>query len=420
MSLTLRAAVDRTLIEHDQTSQRYLVLTMTAPGGTTSRLPVNLALVVDASGSMSGTKLARVKEAAGFALRQLTGADRAAVIAYDDEVTVVAPSTLMTAEAKVELLSRLKGVQAGGMTNLGGGWLAGCQEVARGQAGDGQMNRVIVLTDGLANVGMTAPDKLVEHAHQLRLRGIVTSTMGIGADFNEDLLEALARHGGGRFHYVETARHIPDCIQGELGEMLQVSARKVALEITLPTGMRCSGCLNDYVLEDTARGVRVHLGDLLASDTRHVVLELSITPQADAGRLAIAAVALYVDMATGRGADTTFPVLHVCHASGDAVAAQEADEAVSRQVALLLAAKAKDEAVRLSRLGEHAAAAATLAYARQSLSTSADAGDGAVAGELASLTHLALQASTGFDEGQRKELRYQSYLSREARTRYDQ
>src|ERR671936_1560255 len=98
------------------------------------------------------------------------------------------------------------------------------------------MDRALVLTDGLANVGITKVEELVEHARQLRLRGIVTSTMGVGAGFNEDLLEAMARHGGGRFQYVETARHIPDCVQGELGELLTIAARRVEGQVVLPEG----------------------------------------------------------------------------------------------------------------------------------------------------------------------------------------
>ena len=418
MPLTLDAAIDRPLVPTDAPSERYLMLTIRAPAGPTRRLPLNLALVVDASGSMAGAKLARVKEAAGFVVRHLAGADRVSVVAYDDAVRVVAPSTLLTPQARTDLLYRLGRLEADGRTNLSGGWLTGCQEVAKHQNGDDAMHRALLLTDGLANVGITSTAELVEHARQLRRRGITTSTMGVGADFNEELLEGMARHGGGRFQYVETARHIPDCVQGELGEMLQVSARGAALEVALPDPARCLGCLNEYVLEKTRRGVRVQLGDLLAGDTRRVLLQLSIDPGQPGGPLPVGALALYVDTATGQGTEQPFPPVAMRYADRTAAEDQATDDDVAREVALLLAARAKQEAARLSRLGDPVAAASALADARRSLSAGAYAADPAVAGELAALAALVQEAGQGLTEHQRKELRYQAYLTREARGRY--
>ena len=420
MSLLLTSAVDRSLVAAGQRSQRYLMLTVVAPEGSAPRMPLNLALVVDSSGSMAGNKVTQAKEAVAFLIGQLGDQDRAAVVTYDDTVTVIAPSRPMTAAAKAEALARLRDRDTGGMTNLGGGWLAGCQQVASAQSGDGQTNRVVVLTDGLANVGITSHEELVEHARQLRLRGIITSTMGVGADFNEDLLEALARHGGGRFQYVETARHIPDCVQGELGEMLQVSARGVALEVMLPQGISGGRCLNGYPVEETSRGLRLRLGDLMAGDTRRVVLELSVTPDIGGAPLTIEAAALYVEMTTGRGVDATFPAATFQSATAEKAESRQPDEAVRHEVALLLAAQAQEEAVRRSRRGDYGGAASALANAGYTLAALPGAADPAMAARIASLEALAMDAAEGLDERHLKELHYQSYLTREDRRRYDQ
>ena len=429
MSLTLAAAIDRSLVRSDAISERYLMLTIGVPEGAVRRLPLNLALIVDASGSMTGEKLERAKEAAAFAVRHLTAADRVAVVAYDDEVRVVAPSTLLAPAARADLLRRIGGIGTGGMTNLSGGWLTGCQEIAAHQSGNSTMDRAIVLTDGLANVGIIALEERVEHARQLRSRGITTSTMGVGADFNEELLEAMARHGGGRFQYVETAKHIPDCVQGELGEIAQVYARRLALDVELPRGVRVVGSLNDDAYESTARGVRVHVGDLLAGDTRKVLLHLSIdrdgsTAVAGTGGLplTVQALALYTDTATGQGTEQTFPSAHLRYASLPDVDRQRTDEAVASEVALLLAAKAKEDAARLSRQGEHDAAAGALRQAQASLAAAPYGAANApgIAAELSALGRLADAAGQGMDESQRKELHYQSYLTRSARKRHDQ
>ena len=414
------SALDRPLVSASGPNERHLMLTLQLPEGEVRRLPLNLALVVDASGSMSGEKLARARDAASFVVRHLTAADRVAIVAYDDEVTVVAPSTLLAPTAKTDLLHAIAGIETGGSTNLSGGWLAGCQQVALHQSGDEQMDRALLLTDGLANAGITAIDELVEHARQLRLRGIVTSTMGIGVDFNGELLEAMARHGGGRFQYVETARHIPDCVRGELGEMARVAARNVVVEVDLPRGVRCLSCLNDYVTEETPRGVRIRLGDLLAADTRTCVLRLSVRASAGQETLPLAARALYVDTDTARGEEVPFDVAALRCGEQDAVDTQPTDDAVAREVALLLAARAKEEAARLSRRGERREAAQFLRAASVGLCAMAAPGDAAVSGEADALSALAGEMEHGeMSEARLKDVHYDAYLRRERRTRYD-
>lgn len=418
MPLALAAALDRPLVAPGPPAERYLMLTVEAPAGSAPRLPLNLALAIDTSGSMAGEKLERVREAAGYVVRHLSAVDRVAVVSYSDGVRIVAPSAPLTASAKTDLLWRLARIEAGGMTNLSGGWLTACQGVAKHQDGAGQLDRVLLLTDGLANRGITDTEELIEHARQLRARGIATSTMGVGVDFNEELLEAMARHGGGRFQYVATATHIPDCVGGELGELLEVAARAVALEVALPEGVRYAGCLNEYLTEDTPSGVRVHLGDVLAGGSRRVLLKLSVEAMVDAP-LPVGALALYTDAETGRGVEARFPGVELRPADRAAADAQVEDADVEREVALLRAARARDEAARLSRQGDARAAAGALSAAGQALRMSASAADPAVAGEIGALMQMAGDAERGLGEREIKELRYQSYLRREARGRYD-
>src|SRR5262245_43692201 len=126
------ANLDRRLTDVNSATERYLRVQVIAPDktGPGTRLPLNLALIIDRSGSMSGTKLEKAKEAATYCLRNLTGADRAAVVAYDDEVRVVSSSRVLTPETKNQMIADVRMIQSGGSTNLGGGWLTGAQEVA--------------------------------------------------------------------------------------------------------------------------------------------------------------------------------------------------------------------------------------------------------------------------------------------------
>src|SRR5262245_284280 len=153
------------------------------------RAPVDVAFVLDRSGSMAGEKLALVKEAVGVAIGHLRDEDKTALVIYDHEVETLQHLTAATPRVKTAVRLALQGVDAGGSTNLSGGWLTGCDELSNGMGeGPVRIRRALLLTDGLANVGISRADELTKHAHELRRRGIATTTLGVGHDFDEDLL----------------------------------------------------------------------------------------------------------------------------------------------------------------------------------------------------------------------------------------
>src|SRR4051794_40977432 len=273
------ANLDRRLVDSASTREGYLRVQVVAPdkSGPGTRLPLNLALIIDRSGSMAGTKLEKAKEAAIYCLRNLTGADRAAIIAYDDEVRVVSPSRVLTPETKNQVISDVRMIQSGGSTNLGGGWLTGAQEVANHGHEANYLSRAILLSDGLANVGIIDPEQLEHHATELRKRGVSTTTMGIGADFNEDLMERMAIKGGGHFYFIEDGRQIPDFLHRELGEVLSTVARRVTLEQNLSSAVEAS-MLNTFEMDRQGDGVRVRLDDMIAGEVRSALFKLTVRP----------------------------------------------------------------------------------------------------------------------------------------------
>ncbi len=390
---TFTVRQDRRLIRPNAHSRRFLLATIVAPRAIAERPrpAVNLAIVLDRSGSMSGEKLRVAKAAVAEAIARLGPDDRFSVVAYDDVVEVVIASTAAAGESRRAAVEQLATIAARGTTNLGEGWLRGCEQVA-GHLAERGVNRCLLLTDGLANVGITDPDVLARHAAELRARGVSTSTFGVGDDFDERLLQALADAGGGHFYYIADAPGIADAITSEVGETLEVVARDVALELTARDDIRIEP-ISPY--RATAHGNRtiVSLGDLASEQAVEVVLRLSF-PYGDVGRETGAIVSL-VDrdgtFAQG-GAGEAEPVrLTWSYADDHANDRQARDRDVDRAVARLFAARARQEAVRRNRAGEYTDARGIIDATTRRIRTYA--GDDA---ELQALVHSLAGESTTF------------------------
>ena len=186
---------------------------------------------------------------------------------------VVVGSTSASSEAISNARRALARIEPRGSTNLGEGWLTGCRQVALGQRGDG-VDRCLLLSDGLANVGMTDRDELAGHAAELRRRGVTTTTFGIGDDFDERLMQLIAEHGGGNFYYIEDARQIPDYITSEVGEALDVVARGVAIEVSGPPHLEVDTLGVMPVDRRTDRTI-IQLPDLVSGQELSVVIRLT-------------------------------------------------------------------------------------------------------------------------------------------------
>jgi Ca-activated chloride channel family protein len=351
---TLSVRPDRHIIRPNAHSARFLLARVVAPRAAMERTrpPVNLAIVLDRSGSMSGDKLRVAKAAVEEAIGRLGPQDRFSVVVYDDVVDVAIESTAASGEACRGAIERLRAIEARGSTNLGEGWLRGCEQVA-GHLVESGVNRCLLLTDGLANVGITDPEQLATHAAELRARGVSTSTFGVGNDFDERLLQELADAGGGHFYYIADAPQIHDAITSEVGETLEVVARDVALELTARDDIRVEP-ISPYRASTRGNRTAVSLGDLISEQAVEVVLRLTF-PFGDAGREtgAIAALTDRDGIFGLGGAAETDPVrLTWAYADDRANDAQPRDREVDRAVARSFAARARQEAVALNRLGD--------------------------------------------------------------------
>ncbi len=333
------------------------------------RAPVDVAFVLDRSGSMSGDKLALVKEAVAVAIGQLRDEDKTALVMYDHEVETLQRLAAATPRVKTALRLALQGIDAGGSTNLSGGWLTGCDALSHGMVdGDDavRIRRALLLTDGLANVGMTRTEELTKHAHELRRRGISTTTLGVGYDFDEDLLASMAEAGGGNFQFIDKVSELRGFFAMELGELLTVVAAGLSLSLTLPHGVRAR-LVTPFPVERQGKRIDVELGDLPASGKVDLIFSVKVEGGArDSAHLATLN-AVWSDPATDRrrSFDLTVPPLRLADAA--TVAGTPVDTDVAEEAALQRARVEQREAMRLDRQGRHAESRVRMAAASQAM-----------------------------------------------------
>ena len=346
--MKLHIESDRTLIRSASSSTRYVRVSFTAPDARRHerRLPINVALVLDRSGSMAGGKLDLARQAAERALALLHADDRFAVVVYDDRVEVVTPSATATGEARARAADLLHGIEPRGSTDLGSGWLNGCEQVGRGVSEE-SIGRCLLLTDGLANRGITDRGELSHHAAELRARGVATSTFGVGDDFDERLLQAMAEAGGGNSYYLRDATRISEFLESEIGEALEVVARDAALVVELPQGATAKP-LGRQRARQTGRTLRVELEHLVSGQELELVLALRFPTGADGGSVS-ARFVLEDREGVLDAAPEHLSWTYASHAENDR---QRRTIAVDRVVARLYAARARADALDLNRDGD--------------------------------------------------------------------
>jgi Ca-activated chloride channel homolog len=327
------------------------------------RDPLHLALVLDRSGSMAGAPLQEAKHCACHIVDQLGADDRAAIVAFDSEVELLAPLT--AGSDKLALRSAIDGIGEAGCTNLHGGWRAGADELA-GKLSAAGIHRVVLLSDGCANEGETALEVISGQCRDLARAGVSTSTYGLGNEFNEDLMLAMARAGRGNAYYGDTAADLAEPFAAEFALLTNLCARGLVLKVNAPdvVGVRLR---NDYdVVTEGARAWK--LPDLAYAAEAWAVVEFELLvgtigaldtvgtasgvggglgANADAAAAGRVVLPITVSLeAAGRDSAAVFlmaalPPLPVVSAAE--LAAMPADEAVARRVVELDAAAMLDE-----------------------------------------------------------------------------
>ena len=326
------------------------------PPARHARPPVNLCLVLDRSGSMSGDKIARAKEAALAAVRRLRAGDIVSLVIYDHEVETLVPAQ---DAANIEWIeSRIRSIESRGNTALYGGVSQGAAEV-RKHTGRKYVSRILLLSDGLANVGPSSPDDLARLGASLLKEGISVTTIGVGMDYNEDLMTRLAAASDGNTYFVAESDDLPRIFAAELGDVLSVVARDVVIEIECGDGIRPVRVIGrDGVIRD--RTILLRLNQLYGGQEKFALVEVDVPATEARQTRRVARAKVDYNNALTEAHDQSVAAVDVCFSAAEEEVRQSGNLAVQEDVLKNLTAETRNKAIDLSDQGQRADAAQAL------------------------------------------------------------
>lgn len=313
-----------------------------------ARPPVNVALVLDKSGSMRGEKLAKAKEAAIMVIDRLRSDDIISVVAYDSRVTVLVPATKVSDKSNIH--AAIRSLEAGSNTALFAGVSKGAAEV-RKFIEEERVNRVILISDGLANEGPSSPGDLAELGSSLIREGVSVTTIGLGLDYNEDLMAALAQKSDGNHMFAEKAQDLASAFEREFGDMMSVVAKNVSITISCAPGVRPVRALGREV-SISGQNVYAGLNQIYGGQDKYILLEVELTTGSVGSQTPVASVDIaYMNMATNTN-DRLQSLVSVNAVDSQMRVAAEENREVMEAVAYQISVERNELAMRLRDEGK--------------------------------------------------------------------
>lgn len=372
------------------------------------RRNLNLSLVIDRSGSMGGAPLYHALKAADSVVEQLEPEDILSVVVYDDVVDTVVPPQPVT--DKAALKNSIYAVSAGGLTNLSGGWLKGCEYVKK-QLDPQKVNRVLLLTDGHANMGIKDPKILTATSGQKAEEGVITTTLGFAQSFNEDLLIGMARAANGNFYFIQSIDEASEVFSIELDSLRAVVAQNLNVTLEFADGVSLVNTLSfAKVSQNDAGQTAIALGELYEGEDKLLGLSLEIS-RSQIGDLPVMKLHYSADVVEN-------DVIQSVSGTADIIAkvgtVEEAALASTSHIILELSrltiAKAKETALEEAEQGRHQEAEQILRALVNDLRDQGLNENFEIAEEIEQLEYFSGQiAQKALSNAGRKELRDQSY-----------
>jgi Ca-activated chloride channel family protein len=399
---------DQAILPAGSALKTNILLRFRADLAESPRRNLNLSLVIDRSGSMAGAPLHHALKAAESVVDQLEPSDILSVVVYDDEVDTVVPPQPVT--NKAGLKNSIHKVRAGGITNLSGGWLKGCEYV-KAQLDSQKINRVLLLTDGHANMGIQDPKVLTTTSGQKAESGITTTTLGFGQGFNEDLLIGMARAANGNFYFIQSVDEASEVFSIELDSLRAVVGQNLQVTIELADGVSLVDTLSLAKVSQNKDGkTAIALGELYEGEDKLLGLSLALA-SAQIGDLPVMKLHYSADVVQNDLIQSVSGTVDVVTKVGTVEeAALASTSRIILELSRLTIAKAKETALDLAEHGKHEEGEQILRSLVQQLRDQGLNENFEIAEEIDQLEYFAGRiAQKALGNAGRKELRDQTY-----------
>ena len=358
--ITLRVELDRAILPADTTDRAIVKvaidgLRLPRPE---ARPPVNLCIVLDRSGSMGGEKIEQAKRAAIEALNHLGPGDIFSLVIFDDRIETLIPATRISGDTS-HIERRIWQITSRGSTALFAGVSQGASEIRKNIADPRYAHRVILLSDGQANTGPSTPDDLGRLGLALMKEGISVTTVGLGLGYDEDLMARLALKSDGNTYFAENARDLARIFDAELGDVLNIVARRAIVTIEFPEGVRP---IRFVGREGVIRGqnAELTLNQIYGGQEKFALIEIE-TPRARPGaEREIARAQVTFDDALANKPVTLNATTRARFSDDNETVIKSGNQKLQAEYADNLFAETRDKAIALADKGDNAAAAATL------------------------------------------------------------
>ncbi len=360
-----RVELDRSVLPADGPQQVVVKVTLDAPlpPSEIARPPVNLCIVLDRSGSMSGQKIEKAKEAAIEALRRLGSGDLFSMVIYDHNVDTIIPAQSAVNTEWIE--SRIRGIYPGGNTALFGGVSQGASEI-RKHLSSRYIHRILLLSDGLANVGPSGPEDLGRLGAALIKEGISVTTIGVGTDYNEDLMTRLSQNSDGNTYFVESSRDLPRIFTAELGDVLNVVAKQVHVIIECPDGVEPIKIIGRDGRIKNGK-VELSLNQLYGGQEKYALVEVRVPAGQSGKNMDIARARVTYENPFTQKKETSRGIASASFSKDKKAVEKSANVGVQRELHLNLKAEAEEKAIEYFDAGNAPAAIGALQQSAQAL-----------------------------------------------------
>jgi Ca-activated chloride channel family protein len=314
--------------------------------GDGARPPVNLALVVDTSGSMQGDAIEQARKASLAVLDTLSDGDRLSVVSFDSEARVLCPSTVLDKTSRKTIAKAIGTMTAQGTTEMALGLDAGLNQVLSALNPSG-INRVVLVGDGVPN----EKEPLTPLATRAAQNNVPITTLGLGLDYDETVMGNVARISGGSFHFVSDPAAVAKVLEEEILELDQLVAQNLTVDLRPGPGVTITEVVG-LPTTPIQRGVQVQVGELHEKETRDLIVKLSASGHAAGAVVELADVTVhYNDATVGATGLSDKAFLSVVASNDEALLAKEGDPDIVRATARAEVAGLVLQAIAAARAG---------------------------------------------------------------------